>query len=205
MSAILDTIMCLKLNAHWQAIAQRSVRDAITDMTSESPGRKPALALDITYGHRPDGTVDYDNILAGPYPLTWDDWVKSGRGVKIRVPTLLVAPNFARMPLKHFKPNRRSVFERDRGICQVTGQYVGWNGGNLDHVDTPKSVMRKRGLRDTFENLVWMDRKLNTKKGDRPLSALGLRLIRPPRAPKPVPLSATFKVLHPSWQTFLNS
>ena len=213
MSAILDKQIVLKLNSLWQAVATRTVRDAITDLTSESDGRKPALALDITYPRHEDGSINYD-LPPTAWPLEWDEWIKlpvrpedlsiqAGRGL-IRVPTVLVCCNYAKMPMRKFKPNRRSVYERDKGVCQVTGRFVGWKGGNLDHI-VSKARLKKQGVNpDTFENLVWMDADLNTRKGDRPLAELGMKLIRKPVAPKEVPVCRTFSVQHPTWTGFLD-
>jgi len=214
MSDLLDKAICLKLNALWSPIAVRTVRDAVTDLTSESHGRKPALALDITYPRKEDGMIDYDATPMAN-PVEWEEWItlpvrpedlsiQASRGLLVRVPTVIVAANYSRMPMKRFRPNRRTIFERDRGVCQVTGRYVGWEHGNLDHVFIPKSEMKRRGLHETFENLAWMDKKLNTRKGDKPLAAIGLKLIRSPKAPADVPISTTFtEAKHPTWQAFI--
>lgn len=209
MSDVLNKQIVLKLNANWQPVGLRSVRDAITDLTGGVNGRKPALALDVTYARHEDGTVDYDTFLESPRPVTWDEWVtlpvraedlfiQSAKG-RIRVPTVLLAPNFAKMPMKTFRPSRRAIFERDGGVCQVTGRFVGWQGGNLDHLKA-----QSKGGRNTFENLVWMDKKLNSQKGDKSLEEVGYKLIRKPLAPKDVPICLTFReARHPSWRPFL--
>lgn len=238
---ILDKVLTLKLNANWQPVGVRSVRDAITDLTSEGAhGRKPALALDVTYARNEDGSLNYDDFIEAPRAVEWDEWItlpvreedlfiESTRG-HIRVPNILVARHFRDMPMRRFRPSRRAVYERDRGICQATGRPVGWNQGNLDHLYTPKS----RGGRDTFENTAWMDKELNTLKGDKSFketAALilsrkallsktsphlvrwatnfqngGEALIRKAVAPKDMPISMTFKeVKHPSWKLFLHS
>jgi 5-methylcytosine-specific restriction endonuclease McrA len=211
MSEVLNKIICLKLNANWQPVGLRSVRDAITDLTSSGKKGKPALALDVTYARNEDGTIDYETFLESPRPVSWDEWVtlpvreedlfiQSAKGT-IRVPTILVARNFAKMPMKTFKPTRKAIFERDGGICQVTGKPVGWKGGNLDHVHA-----RSKGGRNTFENLVWMAKELNSQKANKSLDEAGLTLIRKPVAPKDVPLSHTFtRANHPSWIPFLPS
>ena len=92
-----------------------------------------------------------------------------------------------------------SIFERDGGRCQYTGEFVGREGGNLDHV-----VPRARGGRNTFENLVWAKKHINSVKADRLPSEAGLRLIRQPSAPKKVPASTTIReVRHPDWSHFI--
>ena len=94
---------------------------------------------------------------------------------------------------------RQAIFERDGGVCQYTGEHVGRGGGNLDHV-----VPRDKGGRDSFENLVWAKKEINSLKANRLPHEVGLRLRRAPRAPKPLPVSATIRdVRHPDWRHFL--
>lgn len=210
MSALLDKAICLKLNSHWQALGFKTVRDAFTDLTSqrEDEDRPAALALDLEFGLNADGTINYD-VLVKASPTEWSAWVdlpvregdlsiNTTRG-EIRVPTVIVARNFAKMPEKRFKPSGRTVFERDAGICQVTGKHVGRERGNLGHI-IPKS----RGGKVTFENTAWMERGINTQMGNRTPEEAGMTLIRKPVAPKPVPVSATIKeAKHPSHTKFV--
>ena len=93
------------------------------------------------------------------------------------------------------------VFERDGGVCQYSGEYVGKGGGNLDHV-----IPRDRGGRDSFENLVWAKREINSRKANRLPHEAGLKLVRRPKAPLPLPAAATIReVKHPDWRHFLTS
>jgi hypothetical protein len=210
MSDILQKSLVLKLNSRWQALGFRTVREAFTDLTSqrEDEDRPAALALDLEFGLNPDGTPDHDNLVKAS-PTEWADWIvlpvrpydlsiQTSRG-EIRVPTILVARNFASMPEKKFKPSGRTIFERDGGKCQVSGAYVGRDRGNLGHI-----VPRSRGGRITFENAVWIDRQLNTKMGNRTPEEAGMTLIRQPRAPRSVPVSATIREpKHPSQSKFV--
>ncbi len=94
---------------------------------------------------------------------------------------------------------RAAIFERDRGVCQYSGEYVGKSGGNLDHV-----VPRDRGGRDSFENLVWAKKEINSLKANRLPHEAGLRLLRKPATPKPLPVAATVReARHPDWRHFL--
>jgi hypothetical protein len=104
------------------------------------------------------------------------------------------------MPMTEPRLSREAIYERDAGVCQYTGEFVG-RSGNLDHV-----VPRARGGRDSFENLVWSKRRVNSEKPDRLPSEVGLRLIRSPRAPKRVPVSTTItEIRHPDWQHFIQN
>ena len=82
-----------------------------------------------------------------------------------------------------------------------TGEFVGRSGGNLDHV-----IPRDRGGRDSFENLVWSKKEINSLKANRLPHEAGLHLMRKPKAPKPLPVSATVReARHPDWRHFLHN
>jgi 5-methylcytosine-specific restriction endonuclease McrA len=65
---------------------------------------------------------------------------------------------------------------------------------------------RSRGGADTWENLVWSDKAVNARKGDRLPHEAGLRLQATPRAPKELPISALIRNAHgvADWTLFVN-
>ena len=64
---------------------------------------------------------------------------------------------------------------------------------------------RDRGGRDSFENLVWSKKEINSLKANRLPHEAGLRLLRKPAAPKPLPVAATVReARHPDWRHFLH-
>ena len=87
--------------------------------------------------------------------------MKTMRG-PIRVPTVIVAVNFAKVPKKRPKLCSRTIRERDGNRCQYTGKVLKPEQGSLDHV-----VPRSRGGKDAWENLVWSSKDVNAKKGNR--------------------------------------
>jgi len=144
-------------------------------------------------------------------PVTWDEWitlpirdgdnaVRTVRGA-IRVPTVIVAVNYARVPKKRPKLCARAIRERDGNRCQYTGRLLHPDEGNLDHV-----VPRSRGGADTWENLVWSAKEVNQRKADRLPHEAGLKLLSIPRAPKELPVSAMIRNAHgvAEWKLFLN-
>ena len=204
---ILDKPIVLALNSAWQVIGHRTVRQAIVALTGGDRDNPPALGLDIAYPRLEDGW-DFDRPVY-LNPVKWDDWIRlpvrtfdftiSSATLRVRVPTVIVATQFSRMPMKQPRLCSASVCERDGGRCQYTGEFVGREGGNLDHV-----IPRARGGRNTFENLVWAKRRVNSVKGDRLPSEVGLRLIRQPAVPKRIPASAALReVRHPDWSHFI--
>ena len=208
MSSILDKPIVLALNSCWQIIGHRSVRQAIVALTGGDRENPPALGLDIVYAKTGDQAWDFDKPIY-LNPVKWEEWLSlpvrdfdffvSTAKQQVRVPTVIVAANFSKMPVAEPRLSREAIYERDAGVCQYTGEFVG-RTGNLDHI-----VPRARGGRDSFENLVWSKSKVNSAKADKLPSEAGLRLIRPPRAPKRVPISSTItEIRHPDWQHFMN-
>jgi len=143
-------------------------------------------------------------------PLTWDEWitlpvrpqdhaVQTVRG-PIRVPTVIVAVNFARVPKKRPKLCAKTIRERDDNRCQYTGKVLKPQEGSLDHV-----LPRSRGGKDAWENLVWSSKTVNAKKGNRLPHEAGLKLLSVPRAPKELPVSALIRNSHgiSGWKLFV--
>ena len=143
-------------------------------------------------------------------PVTWEEWitlpirpqdnaVHTVRGA-IRVPTVIVAVNFAKVPKKRPKLCAKTIRERDGNRCQYTGKLLKPDEGSLDHV-----LPRSRGGKDTWENLVWSSKDVNSRKGDRLPREAGLKLLSVPRAPKERPVSALIRNAHavPEWKLFV--
>jgi len=198
MSDILNKTIVLVLNRNWQAINIRTPADAFCQMATNA-----ATALDIELG---DG-----GRAQALRPVPWDEWitlpvregdhaVRTARGA-IRVPMVIVAVNFAKVPKKRPKLSARNIRERDGNRCQYTGRLLHPDEGNLDHV-----VPRSRGGADTWENLVWAARDVNQRKADRLPHEAGLKLLSVPRAPKEMPVSALIRNAHgvAEWKLFLN-
>ncbi len=192
-SDILNKNIVLVLNRNWQAINIRTPADAFCQLATNV-----ATAL------------GGDNSAHALRPVTWDEWitlpiregdnfVRTARGA-IRVPTVIVAVNFAKAPKKRPKLNARNIRERDGNRCQYTGRLLHPDEGSLDHV-----VPRSRGGADTWENLVWSAKDVNQRKADRLPHEAGLRLLAVPRAPKELPVTAHLRNAHgvAEWKLFL--
>ena len=180
MSDILSKTIVLVLNRNWQAINIRTPQEAFCMMATNV-----ATALEI------DGE---DHIR----PVTWDEWItlpirpqdNSVQTVPspIRVPTVIVALNFAKVPKKRPKLCAKTIRERDGNRCQYTGKLLRPDEGSLDHV-----LPRSRGGKDAWVNLVWSDKAVNAKKGTRLPHEAGLKLLNVPRAPKELPVTALIR------------
>jgi 5-methylcytosine-specific restriction endonuclease McrA len=192
MTDILNKTIVLVLNRNWQAINIRTPQEAFCMMATNV-----ATALDI----------EGDNHIR---PVTWDEWIRlpiregdnavhTVRGA-IRVPTVIVALNFAKVPKKRPKLCAKTIRERDRNRCQYTGKLLRPDQGSLDHV-----LPRSRGGKDAWENLVWSDKAVNAKKGNRLPHEAGLKLLTVPHAPKELPVTALIRNAHGivDWKLFV--
>lgn len=206
---ILDKPIVLSLNRAWQVIGHRTVKQALVALNGGGDGLPPALGLDIAYPKLEDGSWNFDRPIY-LNPVVWEQWIKlplrdfdfsvATPKFRVRVPTVVISTQFARMPMRTPRATRTAIFERDGGVCQYSGELVGKQGGNLDHV-----IPRDRGGRDSFENLVWAKREINSLKANRLPHEAGLRLLRRPKAPATLPVAATIReARHPDWRHFLH-
>ena len=192
MTGILNKSIVLVLNRNWQAINIRTPQEAFCMMATNV-----ATALDI----------EGDSHIR---PVTWDEWitlpirdgdnaVHTVRGA-VRVPTVIVAVNFAKVPKKRPKLCARTIRERDGNRCQYTGRVLRPDEGSLDHV-----VPRSRGGKNTWDNLVWSSKDVNARKGNRLPQEAGLKLLALPRAPKELPVTALLRNAHgiAAWKLFV--
>lgn len=192
MTDILNKATVLVLNRNWQAINIRTPAEAFCQMATNV-----ATALEI----------EGENYIR---PVSWDEWItlpirEQDRAVhtvrgQIRVPTVIVLANFAKVPKKRPKLCARTVRERDGNRCQYTGAVLRADEGSIDHV-----VPRSRGGKDAWENCVWASKSVNSKKGSRLPQEAGLKLLNMPRAPKELPVTALIRNAHAvaDWKLFV--
>ena len=191
MHPLLHQPTVLVLNRHWQAIHVKTPAEAFCMMAGGA-----ATGLDVS------------NETFNPVP--WNDWitlpvrdhdraVNTPRGA-VRVPTVIVAANYAKVPLCRPRFGARGIWQRDGGVCQYTGHKLAPGEGNIDHV-----VPRARGGASSWENCVLAHREINSRKADRLPHEAGLRLLKRPAAPRALPASVFIRNVHGirDWQAFL--
>lgn len=212
--SIINRLQVLKLNSAWQAVGQSTVGKALVDLAAG----KSALALDIEWEKDENGNyiLDENGWPSGqswPRPVNWTEWITLpvrsfddvihyGNGLKtMRAPTVIIAKNFGKMPMKSFKgkPSKDAIWIRDGGIDQYSGKRLRRDEATIDHI-----LPQSRGGQHTWENLALTAKELNSKKGNKLNSEIGYKLIREPKAPRPIPLSHLIKeIKHMDWKKFL--
>jgi 5-methylcytosine-specific restriction endonuclease McrA len=192
MNSVINKATVLVLNRNWQAINIRTPAEVFCQMATGV-----ATALEI------DGE---DHMR----PVTWEEWVTlpireqdqavhTVRG-PIRMPTVIVLANFARVPKKRPKLCAKTIRDRDGNRCQYTGRLLEAEEGSIDHV-----VPRSRGGQDAWENCVWSSKAVNSKKGNRLPHEAGLKLLRAPKPVREMPVTALIRNVHgiPDWEPFI--
>jgi hypothetical protein len=201
-----NKLLVLKLNKWGQMIDQTTVGDALIDLCAGINSN----AFDIDYERREDGSVDFSQPSV-VRPVNWDEWItlpvrdwdfsiKTVR-MEIRVPTILIAKNYDKVPEIKFgnNPSGDQVRIRDGNRCQYTGKKLKKEEISIDHV-VPKS----RGGDNSWKNLVVTSKEINSMKGDRLNSEVGLQLIRIPGKPKPMLRSQLIReARHADWKIFM--
>jgi 5-methylcytosine-specific restriction endonuclease McrA len=200
----------LSLNANWQVVGTKTVKDAFIAMLGGDGNKNPAaIAIDMDFVADENGDIDWDNPIS-TNPVPWDVWKTlpvreydlsiHTCNMTIRVPRVIIQPNYAKMPMVQPRPTKESIRKRDSGVCQYSGKPISWKEGNIDHI-----IPRARGGKNTFDNMVWCHKDINSLKADKTPQEAGLRLIRKPLSPKGLPISSTINVArHPSWVCFMD-
>lgn len=192
MSDILNKAVVLVLNKNWQAINVRTPADAFCQMATDA-----ATGLDIAGSDyiRPVTWAEWREL-----PVRDEDWAVRAVNGPIRAPTVIVAMNYARVPMKRPKFSGRAIRERDGNRCQYTGELLRPDEGSVDHI-----VPRSRGGGNTWENCVWSSKAVNNRKSDRLPREVGLKLLKQPKAPAAMPVTAFIRnaLGIEDWKVFL--
>jgi 5-methylcytosine-specific restriction endonuclease McrA len=116
-------------------------------------------------------------VLAEKADIVHDDGtsIHSAR-LTVPSPTVIRLRYVVKVPYhRHAALSRRAVFARDDHRCQ----YCGDHADSIDHI-----FPRSRGGQHEWENVAAACRPCNLKKRDRTPQEAGMRLARPPRAPR---------------------
>jgi 5-methylcytosine-specific restriction endonuclease McrA len=113
-------------------------------------------------------------------------------------PSIVRLSHYVRVPYQaRVALNRRAVFARDGHCCQ----YCGASAENIDHV-----IPRSKGGSHSWENVVAACRPCNARKEDRRLEDTGMKLRRPPRAPRErMWMLVATGLVRPDWEPYLGT
>jgi hypothetical protein len=194
MDSILDT-HCLKLNASWVAMDVISVKQAFLDAAAGA-----VTLLKFSEGYpTPFRMEDWINLPVGDK----EDYVTTSRmhgPHKIAVPRVCVALHFNRLIAEEQPCTPENLLHRYGHKDAVTGKKLRRKNFSREHVDP-----RSHGGKNGWDNEVPMDRKLNSKRGNRPYSELGL--VQPKILGAPAPRLPYARIKNPhgykEWNIFL--
>lgn len=175
----------LKLNKLWQAIDTTIVETAFMDLC-----RGAVMGIDNTTME----AIGWDAWIKLPI-RDGDEAIQTVRG-PVRVPTVILCVSYEGRKQKRPRLSNKGIRDRDHGICQITGEPA--PDGNIDH-DIPVS----RGGKNTWQNMRWIKRDLNARKGNKTLAEMGWRPIRPAEEPKPLWPEQAIEPRHPDWVRWL--
>jgi len=184
----------LVLNSGWLPIGVKRLKEAISAVYEN----KDWQLVQIDY-------IDDEPLIQ---PVGWNDWmyldvpeyckgIHTIRGI-IRQPTVIISKTYSKVNFCKLKPNKRGIYDRDRGVCQYTGKKLTRSNCSIDHI-VPKS----RGGKDTWENMVLCDKEVNNKKGSKLPDEFYLQVIKEPKSPGPLPMVEIITTKHRDWEYFI--
>lgn len=201
MESLVHKKVVLKLNRHW-------IPFDIDSPYNIMPALFNGTILPVNLGYD-DEDESFDSPSIIELIDSVEKWIKlpvfdhdlylnTPRG-KFKIPSVVVTKNYDKIQKWEPRLTKNNIMTRDGGVCQYTGKYVGKNG-NIDHV-----IPVSRGGKNTWENMVWCDKTLNTKKGDKTPKEAGLTLIRTPFRPNTFNINYNNLSGNIKWKPFLKS
>lgn len=189
--SILNQQKILVLNSAWCCIGTKSVQQGLSDLVAGS-----FFALDMADGYMT--------------PTKWIDWIKLPvrdeddvvRTIKfaIRVPRVLVAKNYKKVPVRRKQLNMKNLREHYDDTCAYTGKKLSGKTASKEHY-----IPLSHGGKTDWSNILLVDRNVNSKRGNQSLEDAGLKLMVQPTEPKPLPIADTIRNPYglPEWDLLL--
>lgn len=208
MSNILNKDIVLVVNSLWQVIGIAKPKNAIKAMFSSEDGiNLAAKAFVIDYSQEGD-VWDFEKptVIKAVFLEEWleqpirpfDNVVHTAKR-EIRIPTVLMAHNYNKIPKKKIHPTKRNVYDMYDGIDYWTGKKIPFKRATLEHV-IPKS----KGGKDSWKNLAISDKDINNSRGNTDVKDFKYKPHYELKEPKEVPISALIKeIRHRDWRIFI--
>lgn len=209
MSEFMNKCSVLVLNSLYQPIGTLSPKKALIALNSiSSNGDYSSKAIDIIYAKNADGTFNLENV-SGFQNYNFEEWLmvdfRDGLDqiintprLKIRCPTIIMT-SYSKMPMRRFRATKTLLYEMQKGICGYSGKKMPMKSMSIEH-KRPKS----KGGGETFQNLMVVDKDINSRRGNKPLKEVGLKALFNHREPQPLPVAYAIKsAVHPDWNYFI--
>lgn len=196
----IENLTCLKLNKNWMGIGTEGIETAISKVFKGT-----YFAMDVNY---PLVNGQYDFESPDYKPVSWEVWETlsvrpfdysiSSPYQTFRIPTVVISKNFSKVPIYHTKLTKRAILERDNWTCQYTGRRLSKDEANIDHL-----IPVSRNGKNTWENMVACDIKINSLKSNKTLEEFGMSLMKRPKKPNSHPFIINIERKNRDWQWFL--
>src|SRR6516165_9014640 len=182
----------LVLNRSWQPINVMTVQKALVMMSTDV-----ATAMDFS---------DEGYFV----PVRWKDWLElpvrdQDDGITtpsrvVRVPRVIIAIQFNKVPLKRPRLSLKNLRERDNHRCAYTQRVLKPDECSMEHV-----VPQSKGGATEWKNVVLADKRINNIRGNRTLKEAGLSLKIKPYEPAAKPFHETMRsnLRFPEWEFFV--
>ena len=182
----------LVLNRSWQPINVMTVQKALVMMSTDV-----ATAMDFS---------DEGYFV----PVRWKDWLElpvrdQDDGITtpsrvVRVPHVIIAIQFNKVPVTRPRLSLKHLRERDNHRCAYTQRVLNPDECSMEHV-----VPRSKGGATEWKNVVLADKRINNMRGNRSLEEAGLTLKIRPHVPTAKPFHETVrsKLKFAEWEFFV--
>jgi 5-methylcytosine-specific restriction endonuclease McrA len=193
MSAILTSNKCLVLNKNWTPVGTVTLQRAIIMLFSTYKDNTPKARIVEPETYQTFTWEDWSKIR----PLATDEQI-AGANLTFRVPEIILLSKYERLPKPKLHFSRRTLYKRDRLMCQYCGCQPGSEELTIDHV-----LPRAQGGLTTWENCVLACVECNRHKADRTPKQAKMTLLSEPK--KPSHTLFRYDTLKPvkSWVAFL--
>lgn len=151
------------------------------------------------------GNFDFDQWISlsrrrSAGQLDHEEFIHTPR-FTLMIPRVIRLVEYQKLPRREIKFNRKNILARDGNHCQYCGKKFPVSKLTLDHV-LPKS----RGGKSAWSNVVASCMACNSRKGGKQPHEVGMKLMRPPAAPKtnPVIVDKIQNERYQLWRHFLS-
>ena len=175
----------LKLNKNYMIAGIGSVRQVMKNIFTEA-----VYPLDITFGRKENGEVDFSILETFNVVKTWDEWAALEvrdyddfihcPSQRIRMPVVVVCAEYDKITIKKAVfPTKENIWRRDKYICGYSGEKLSKKNLTVDHI-----VPQCKNGKDTWLNQITCHKDINHRKGHKSLKEAKLKLKFQPFKPK---------------------